>query len=356
MNPDSLLLRWLLFPLSLVFGLLVAIKNMMYGAGLLSGVRFNMPVIGVGNLSVGGAGKTPHVEYLVRLLRAHIRTGVMSRGYGRSTSGFMLVSRDHQSDMTGDEPLMLARKYPDVEIAVSESRSLGIPMLMQSHPELQVILLDDAFQHRSVSPHLNILLTAYNHPFYRDWLLPTGSLREWRSAYKRADMIVVTKCPEDMSDRERIQILRDLRPLPQQAVYFSAFRYHVPYAMYVRGGRVELSDAISVLLVCGIANPEYLIAHVEERTGHLDIVTFEDHHAFLQEDLDLITKRYQALPGDHKIILTTEKDAVRLESWGSLITSRNLPLYLLPVEVVFLFQDGMRFDQQIRKFLLDFRI
>lgn len=358
MKEDRPLLRWLLFPFSLLFGLVVAIKNALYRYGVLNGVRFNIPVICVGNLTVGGAGKTPHVEYLVRLLRSYITTSVLSRGFGRNSSGFLMVRPDLQSAMTGDEPLMFARKYPDVPVAVSESRSLGIPLLLQHRPDVQVVLLDDAFQHRSITPHLNILLTEFNRPFYKDWLIPTGFLREWRDGYRRADLIVVTKCPLTLTDEVRDLMLKRLRPLPHQLVFFSAYRYHLPYAMFTRGARIELSSKHSVLLVCGIARTEYLVEYVSGVVGHLDLLQFDDHHVYQAQDLDLISSRFQNLPGEREIqiILTTEKDAMRLEPFGATITARNLPVFLLPLEVVFLFKGGDGFDRYIREFLLNFKV
>jgi len=354
--PDHFLLRWMLFPLSLLFGLAVALKNVMYRVGLLSGVRFDIPVVSVGNLTVGGAGKTPHVEYLVRLLRPYVRTSVMSRGFGRQSSGFRLVHPGDQSTAVGDEPLIFARKYRDVLVSVSESRSLGIPRLLQHHPELQVILLDDAYQHRSVSPHINILLTEYAAPFYKDWLMPTGALREWRGGYHRADIIIVTKCPVDLSDEARVKMLTHIRPGTHQRVFFSAYKYHVPYAMYSPGSRIELSADLSVLLVCGIAKTDYLYQYVQGRSGIVDLMQFEDHHDYNQSDLDLINMRFENLPGEKKIVLTTEKDAVRLERFGTEITAAGLPLFLLPVEVVFLFDEGGAFNAHMHQLLLDFKI
>ncbi len=358
MNQERVVLRWLLFPLSLLFGLGVALKNAMYKARVFNGVRFNVPVISVGNLTVGGAGKTPHVEYLVRLLRSYIHTSVLSRGFGRRTNGFMLVRPELQSSDVGDEPLMFARKYRDVAVAVSESRSLGIPLLLQHHQDLQVILLDDAYQHRSVTPHLNILLTEFDNLFYNDWLLPTGALREWRSGYRRADIIVVSKCPLSLTQESRYSILQKIQPQGHQSVYFSAYRYHPPYSMFTRGARIELTNKYSVLLVCGIARTEYLLDYVSECVGYLDLLHFGDHHVYRPEDIDLISSRYENLPGDseNKIILTTEKDAVRLEYFGTSITSRRLPVFLLPLEVVFLFEDGALFDNYIHQFLLDFKV
>jgi tetraacyldisaccharide 4'-kinase len=229
---DHWLLRVLLIPVSLLFGLAAATKNLLYRIGVFNSIRFDIPVITVGNLSVGGAGKTPHVEYLIRLLSPYVKPAVMSRGYGRNTSGFLLVSPGLQSDKSGDEPLIYARKYKNVPVAVSESRSIGIPLLLQRSPETQVVILDDAYQHRSVKPYINILLTECADPYYLDWPMPVGRLREWRTAAARADIIIVTKCPLTMTPEQRDMVLSRLSPKPHQSVYFSGYQYHPPYSVY----------------------------------------------------------------------------------------------------------------------------
>ncbi len=352
-NP---LLKWLLLPLSLLFGLGVAAKNALYRAGLLTSVRFSVPVITVGNLTVGGTGKTPHVEYLIRLLRPYLHTAVMSRGYGRHTSGFLFVRPEELSTAVGDESLTYARKYRDVVVAVSESRSIGIPMLLQQRPDTQVILLDDAFQHRSVTPSVNILLTECAYPFYDDWLLPVGRLREWRGAYKRADILIVTKCPLTFSETAREEMIRRIDPLPHQSVFFSALRYHHPYRMYPPQAQHVLSGFGAVLIVAGIARPDPLLNYVAGQVGVVDILLFDDHHDYSEADLTLIERRFQNLTGERKMILTTEKDAVRLEVFGAFIVGHGLPVFVLPVEVVFPFGDGRRFEETIRQFLLDFKV
>jgi tetraacyldisaccharide 4'-kinase len=355
-NPDNLILKWILAPVSLLFGCLVSIKNLLYRTGFLSGIEFVVPVIAVGNLSVGGTGKTPHVEYLVRLLRSYVRVAVMSRGYGRRTRGFLFVRREHQSADVGDEALIFARKYGDVLVAVSESRSVGIPMLMQHRPETQAVLLDDAFQHRSVSPYLSILLTEFDVPFYSDWLLPSGTLREWRSGYLRADILIVTKCPLALSPDQRDEVIRKINPQGRQAVYFSAYRYHHPYAMFDTDLRVPLTREHSVLLVCGIAKTTYLTTFVESKVSDVEILRFEDHYEYQQDDIEMMLTRFQNLSGSQKIFLTTEKDAGRIEPFARMFISAGVQIFLLPVEVVFLFDDGLRFDNQIRTALLDFKI
>lgn len=356
MIHDSLILRWLLFPVSLLFGLAVSFKNLLYRTGLLNSVRFSVPVISIGNLNVGGAGKSPHTEYLLRLLRQHVKVAVMSRGFGRRTAGYQLVRPEQGSDTVGDEALVFARKYPDIAVAVSESRSIGIPLLLQQYPDLQLILLDDAYQHRSVTPYLNILLTEYSNPFYCDWLMPSGSLREWRNGYRRADIIIVTKCPSDLTVATQLEIIRKIDPTAQQTIYFTTYRHHDPYAMYVKGARMTLSDKHSVLLVSGIARTDYLFEYVASQAGHVDLMEYADHHRYTMEDINIIMSRFKHLEGLEKIILTTEKDAVRLEAAGFSNVAAQLPIYLLPVEVVFLNGDGTRFDDQIRNRLLEFKV
>jgi tetraacyldisaccharide 4'-kinase len=353
---DHWLLKWLLIPVSLLCGIVVAAKNALYRVGFLTGVRFSIPVIGVGNLTVGGSGKTPHVEYLIRLLRPYLHTAVMSRGYGRATPGFIFVQPGHNSEQVGDEALIYARKYRDVAVAVSESRSVGIPLLLQRRSSIQTVLLDDAFQHRSVRPYLNMLLTPFHAPYYRDWLLPVGRLREWRTSARRADIVIVTKCPADLSPVSRDEAVRHIRPATHQRVYFTAYQYRQPYAMYPSITGAQLPEIDGVLLVCGIATPDDLIAYAESRYDNLDILAFGDHHVFGHDDLLQIRQRLLSLSGNHKIILTTEKDAVRLERHAPFIAQHRLPVFILPVEVVFLFDDGPAFDDHVRQLLLDFKI
>ena len=203
---QNLLVKILLSPFSLLFGLGVSFRDFLYRKELLKGIEFNIPVISVGNLSIGGAGKTPHIEYLIRLLKDYVNIATLSRGYKRKTKGFMVVHPRNTAEQVGDEPLQFKRKFPDIEVAVAEDRSFAIPELLKWNAELQIVLLDDAFQHRSIKPGLNILLTQFNLPFTRDFLLPSGRLREWRSAYERADIIVVSKCPIDVSEEEKKRV------------------------------------------------------------------------------------------------------------------------------------------------------
>jgi tetraacyldisaccharide 4'-kinase len=349
------LIRILLLPFSLLYGLGISIRDFLYRQRILMSVKFDIPVISVGNLTVGGAGKTPHIEHLIRLLRPYLNLATLSRGYRRKTQGHQNVQYWSRADQVGDEPLMFKRKYPDVFATVNENRALGIPELLQHAPDTQVVLLDDAFQHRGVTPGLSVLLTEFRRPFTRDWLLPSGRLREWRSAYRRADLIVVTKCPEDLHEDDRKKLLAEIKPFPHQQVFFSSYRYLRPYYSLNPNYAIDLQEDMSVLLVSAIASADYLREYVEGKVGTVRSKEYEDHHYFTEGDLGEIEQLYNSLPGGKKIILTTEKDAMRFELLREQLIEKKLPLMVLPVEVQFHGQDGARFDLIVKEFLLNFK-
>ncbi len=332
----------------------VSIRDFLYRRELLKGVEFNLPVISVGNLSVGGAGKSPHIEYLVRLLKDYVNVATLSRGYGRKTKGFLEVYGAMTADQVGDEPLQFKRKFPDIKVVVSESRTFAIPQMVAAQPDLQIVLLDDAFQHRSVRPGLNILLTEFRHPFTRDYLLPSGRLREWRSAYQRADIIVVSKCPSEVSDREKEALRSEIDPLPHQRLYFSYYDYFPPYYIFDRRARLDLQPDLDVLLVSAIARTEYLVEYLEPRVGALVLLEYEDHHLFSKHDVSHIRTTFDRMESDRKIILTTEKDAMRLEMHQAFLKEHRLPIFAIPVQVKF-HGGGEAFDQDVKSFLLNFK-
>lgn len=351
---DQWILKIILFPLAMLYGLGVAIRNGLYTIGLLKGVSFNIPVISVGNLSVGGTGKTPHTEYLIRLLRDHLRIAVLSRGYRRKSSGYLEVNPYNNADLVGDEPLQYKRKYPDVQVIVAESRSLAIPLLLRSYPDTQVVILDDGFQHREVVPGLNLLLTEYNRLYTRDWLLPVGRLREWRDAAGRADMIIVTKCPMGMTPSEMQSIRNEVKQNEHQDVFFSRYIYGNPYRMYGSPERLELNANIDVLLVVAIAGTEYLLDYVDTQCGEVKMLEYRDHHAFSNFDIGNIELYFKNMTaGRQNIILTTEKDAVRLDTHRELLQTLSLPIYILPVAVQF--EDAGTFDDAVKEWLLNFK-
>jgi tetraacyldisaccharide 4'-kinase len=348
------LIKILLLPFSLIYGIAVSFRNWMYNKGLIKGVKFDLPVISVGNLSVGGAGKTPHIEYLILLLKDYIQVGTMSRGYKRKTTGFLEVTSMMDADTSGDEPLQFKRKFPEVAVSVSESRSLGIPRLVGLYPDLQCILLDDAFQHRGVIPGLNILLTDYNHLYTKDFLLPSGRLREWPSAAKRADIIIVTKCPSDPSLIDRVAVLKELKPLPHQKVYFSYYEYGHPYYIYNGNQRVRLNPELNVLLVSAIAGTDYLTQYLEKHTNVQKSLSFEDHHDFTNHEMGQLKKVYDHMGVENRIILTTEKDAIRMDKHRPFLQQEQLPVFALPLRVKFHGEDGALFDEEIKNHLIGF--
>ncbi|MBK6947340.1 MAG: tetraacyldisaccharide 4'-kinase [Haliscomenobacter sp.] len=350
------LLQFLLSPFALLYGLAVALRNLFYQVGILKSVSFNFPVISVGNLSMGGSGKTPHIEYLIRLLKEYIYIATLSRGYKRKTTGFLIARPEMNAEQIGDEPLQFVRKFPDITVAVGENRAFGIPQILSLRPHVQTILLDDAFQHRAVQPGLNMMLTEYRRPFTDDFLLPSGRLREWRSAYRRADIIVVSKCPEAMSLQERDRMRNKIRPLPHQRIFFSTYTYGHPYFLLNPAYAGALDQETDVLLLTGIANADYLAQHLEPLVGSLTHMEYEDHHYFEETELFQIQTRFKNLESGRKLILTTEKDAMRLELHRARIMELQLPIFVLPVEVQFLFGSGQEFDQAIKEFLIHFKI
>jgi tetraacyldisaccharide 4'-kinase len=349
-------LKLLLLPLALLYGLGVAIRNGLYSVDLLRGVSFGLPVISVGNLTVGGTGKTPHTEYLIRLLHEYLLLAVVSRGYKRKTSGYLEVATSHDASQTGDEPLQYKRKYPHVPVAVAESRSFAIPQVIRSYPGTQVVLLDDGYQHREVVPGLNILLTEYNRLYTTDWLLPVGRLREWRSEARRADYIVITKCPENISMEEMDSIRNVVRKRGDQQVFFSRYHYGNPYKMYGTGERIALHDKLDVLLVVAIAGTEYLLEYVEGQSGAVRMLAYNDHHPFSSSDIRDVQQHFSLMDGTlEKIILTTEKDAMRLDVHRSVLQQTSLPIYILPVAVQFIGDSPGAFDLAVKDWLLNFK-
>ena len=350
----TIILRILLSPFALIYGIIVSLINFSYDIGLLKSSQFSIPVIGIGNLSIGGAGKTPHIEYLIDLLKDYINVATLSRGYKRETSGFRLVQHHDTALTVGDEPLQYRRKYRDIVVAVSESRAYAIPQIIQNFPDIQAILLDDAFQHRSVKPGLNIMLTAYDMLFTEDYLLPSGRLREWRSGYKRAGIIIVSKCPPDLDEKTKSSVINKINPLKDQRIFFTCYDYSHPYNFFNPEQKILLDDGLDIILLSAIAHTDYLLKFLDQQVHSISEIEYEDHHVFDQYDLERISKVFSNLEGTRKLILTTEKDAMRLDLHRGLLEKMNIPIYVLPVKVKFLFGEGKQFDTEIKDFLLDF--
>ena len=346
------LLSALLFPISVLYGTVTFVRNKMFDCGILPSEKFDVPVICVGNLSVGGTGKTPHTEYLARLLSARYRVAVLSRGYKRKSKGFVLADERTTARELGDEPYQIKRKFPDIKVAVDADRRNGITRLMQLPDEEkpEVIILDDAFQHRYVKPTLSLLLTDCNKLYTSDYVLPAGRLREWKSGASRADIIIVTKCKADISDEERENILRQISPSKKQRVFFTYINYGELLPVF--GDR---SDALmnvtsgnpEVILLTGIANPLPLKNKVEEFSSNIDMLSFPDHHDFSEADIRSVENRLKAGKDNRKIVVTTEKDAVRLLANSYLSDEYKGLFYYLPIKIDFCGGEAENFDKII---------
>ena len=343
--------RVLLLPFSLVYGLIIYIRNWLFDSNILRSATFNLPLICVGNLAVGGTGKSPMVEFLIGKLKDDFRLAILSRGYKRKTIGYTLASEKSTALEIGDEPMQFYNKFPDVTVAVGEERVVAIPQLLHDKPDTRVIILDDAFQHRSVRAGFNILLTDYNNLFTRDWFLPTGDLRDQKKSARRANIILVTKCPQDLSLAEKNQLIREIRPAASQHIFFTAISYGKPYQVITRELWIP-NKTTEVLLVTGIANPGQLKKHLEEKFNGYDELAFSDHHIFTIDDLKHILKRFDQIESPEKILLTTEKDAVRLQKFSQQL--RELPVFVMPIQPVFLFNEENQFTRLITTFIQEF--
>ena len=341
-----------MLPFALLYWLGIGIRNWMYNKNILKSASFGLPLICIGNLSVGGTGKSPMVEYLVRRLKDKLNVATLSRGYKRKTKGYALANAGTTALDIGDEPMQFHLKFPDVPVAVGEQRIVAIPQLLHDKPETEAIILDDAFQHRSINAGLNIILTDYTNLFTRDFYLPTGDLRDLKSSYKRAEIIIVTKCKPGLTETEKQKITSEIHPLPHQHVFFTAIEYGSMYHI-TNNRESELDDKTEVLLVTGIANPRPLKKMLEEHSNSYHMLQYSDHHIFTIDDLNDIKKRFENIETKNKIILTTEKDAVRLIKFSNEIA--ELPLYVIPVRHQFLFEGGIIFDTLVMDFIHNFK-
>lgn len=340
--------RYILFPFSIIYGGIIWVRNKMFDKNILRSASFNFPVICVGNLSVGGTGKTPMTEYLIRLLENKYQIATLSRGYKRKTKGFAIADENTTAIDIGDEPMQIHKKFPNITVAVAEERVIGIPQLLYEKPKTQVIILDDAFQHREVKAGLNILLTDYQNLYTRDFLLPAGDLRDIKSSSKRSEIIVVTKCKSHLNEKEKISIIKELDPLPNQKIYFTKIEYSSPYHLFSKEKRV-LDPENHVLLVCGIANPEPLKEVLTTYVSSYEMLLFRDHHIFNTDDLKEIKNHFSKIDYQNKIILTTEKDGVRLAKFEKEL--EHLPVYVFPMAHKFLFGEETLFENDVNRFI-----
>ncbi|MGN6803672.1 MAG: tetraacyldisaccharide 4'-kinase [Ginsengibacter sp.] len=344
--------RNILLPISLIYGGVVATRNWLYDKKIFRSAKFDFPVICVGNLAVGGTGKSPMVEYLVSLLKTKYVTATLSRGYKRKTKGFLIADEKSQAADIGDEPMQFHQKFPDLTVAVAEERVIGIPQLLFAKPETRVIILDDAFQHREVAAGLNLLLTDYNNLYPDDKLLPAGSLRDKKISSQRADIIIVTKCISNLTIEEKNVLIQKIKPSQKQKIFFTTIVYKDTYHLFTHeklaGGLKE-----DILLVCGIANPKNIKAELSSRSNSVKTMRFKDHHVYNLPDINKIKENFSAINSVDKIIITTEKDAGRLSAFENEL--KDLPVFVLPMAHQFLFGEKKKFEELIFNFVESYK-
>lgn len=340
--------RWLQ-PLSWFYGLGVRFRNTLFETGFLKSRSFSIPVISVGNITVGGTGKTPHVEYLIRLLQDHSRVAVLSRGYKRKSHGFQIANESSTARTIGDEPFQMKQKFPKVIVAVDKNRVHGIEALNQKYQDIDVILLDDAFQHRYVKPGINILLVDYHRLIIYDTLLPAGRLREPLTGKNRADMVIITKCPKDLKPMEYRVITKAMDLYPYQQIFFTTLEYGELTPLFKKEAPTVNLDKLkdhNVLLLTGIASPRQMKEDLTPVVSKLSMLSFPDHHAFSQKDIEQISSEFAKLLSP-KCIITTEKDAARFIGLEGLSNEIKENIYILPVRIKFMLNQEEKFNENI---------
>jgi len=348
--------RLFLLPFTLIYGFITGIRNLLFNLKILKEKEFSLPIISVGNITVGGTGKTPHIEYLISILKDKFNVAVLSRGYKRNTKKFLLVTNRSTYKEVGDEPKQIQEKYPGIITAVDRKRVNGVNNLINTFKNLDVILLDDAFQHRYIKPGLSILLVDYSRPLKNDLILPAGRLRERAIERKRAHIIIVTRCPSDITPVEKERLKKELILFPSQGIFFSTINYSDISPVFNKDEQ-QLScdyckkEEYNLLLVTGIANPQPLRNHLQLYFNNISEIRFPDHHAFNEKDINKITSVFEKLPGKNKIILTTEKDAVRMQNFSNIADSLAKIIYFIPIRVEFPGNQKNEFNRLIQYYV-----
>ena len=344
----------LLYPFALIYGAVAAFRRWLYRKGVLSAYQPPIPTIGVGNLSVGGTGKSPHVEYLIRLLSEHYKIATLSRGYKRKTKGFVLANdidtQQLSAELIGDEPLQFYTKFPHIKVAVDEKREEGIQQLMQRFPDLQCVIMDDCYQHLQVKPQLSILITEYQNPYVKDYPLPAGRLREFRSAAKDADIVIVSKCPETLTEQQRANMTQLLKLQDYQQLFFTTMHYGELAALNECGKQRQVTAQTEVVVLTAIAHPEPMVKYLAEKFKIIHHYRFADHHYFSEKEIEEIQKKYFSEKKQNRILVTTEKDSMRLIYSELSNNIENIPLYMQPIKPLFLFQEETQFIQILKDY------
>jgi tetraacyldisaccharide 4'-kinase len=347
-----IILRFILLPFTLIYALIIALRNFLYQARIINRTSFNIPIICIGNIAVGGTGKTPHIEWIIESLQSTYKLAVLSRGYKRKTTGYVLATENETPLTVGDEPFQIAQKFPDIAVAVCENRVLGVPSLLGDVPTTELILMDDGFQHLPIKPGYSIVLTDYSNLFFNDWLMPSGTLREFRSAYKRAQCIIVTKCPTTISEKEKEIISQKINPLPHQLILFSVIEYGELKPIFKHNNTPESPN--HVLAFSGIANEQPFLAELNKRFHQVSAINFSDHQEYSLITLSDIAERYRALQNNQAILVTTEKDAVKLHTQQAENILGQIPIYYLPIHIRFLDNGSATLIAAITQFISSF--
>jgi tetraacyldisaccharide 4'-kinase len=343
----------ILYPFSILYRLITDIRNLLYDSGILQSEKFRIPVICIGNITVGGTGKTPHTEYIISLLRKEFKVAFLSRGYKRKSKGFRMVTSSSTVLEAGDEPLQISGKFLDILVAIDKNRSKGIKTIIKEHPETNVVLLDDGFQHRSVKPGLSIVLTDYNRLITRDHLMPYGRLRENSNNKKRADIIIISKTPEDITEPAVVEITDELKTHAKQKLFFTKILYNDLLPLFENMASPKSIFSVSgnkgygVVLITGIAVPDSLFLFLKKQFKEIIHLDFPDHHYFNEKDFEKIRTAWNNLISNEKILITTEKDAVRLKEFANIEDSLKKAFYTIPVKVSFLNDDNHEFENLI---------
>jgi tetraacyldisaccharide 4'-kinase len=341
--------KYHLYPLAIVYGFITSFRNFLYDSKIVKPSSFRLPIISVGNLTVGGTGKTPHAEYLISLLKNEFKVAFLSRGYKRKTKGFIIADRNSDLNEIGDEPVQIKQKFPEITVAVCEKRKVGIKKLIE-YKELNIdaIILDDAFQHRSVEPNINILLLDFTQPVFDDHLLPVGRLRESLRAFHRANFIIITKCPSQLKPIDQRVLKNRLDIRPYQNLFFTSIVYG-EITPAEKGLTLLCDDTrnYSVLLVTGIGNPAPLLEYLKDQVGQIIHKKYPDHFAYMEKDLTELSDLYSGIDAPQKLIITTEKDLVRLKSVKNYPPDFFRNVFYIPIEIRFLDRTKDLFNQRI---------
>lgn len=347
---DHIKIREYLLPFSWIYGAGVWIRNQMFDLGILKSQAYNIPVISVGNITVGGSGKTPHVEYLIRLLKDKVKVAVLSRGYKRKTKGYLLADANTTMPQVGDEPYQMKSKFDDIYVAVDRKRTRGIENLTthEETKDVDVILLDDAFQHRYVKPGISILLVDYHRLIIYDKLLPAGCLRESKEGKSRADIVIITKCPKDLKPMEFRVLTKAMDLYAYQSLFFTTLQYDNLKKVFSQEEKSlkEIKKTDNILLITGIASSEQMVADLKHHSKNITHLNFGDHHQFTDKDIKQINKAFEQMPHP-KLIITTEKDATRLGHLDKLSDEVKNNLYELPIRIQFMLNQEEDFNNKI---------